>query len=206
MRSLALCCGLVLLLPSLASAQVFINVPGVRVNLAPPPVRVEVRPVAPSARHTWIAGHWTWRGNQHVWSPGAWMLPPNQGWVWEPARWVNENGAWVFFEGHWKHPNPPMRELVAVPSPGGGVAVEAVAMDPVLVAQAPPAPIAERQPVQPFPSATWIPGYWHWQGNRYSWVAGYWEAPRGREWTWEAHHWQPEGNHWRFVAGHWRHL
>ena len=37
---------------------------------APPPVRVEVVPRAPSHRHTWVPGHHRWRRNHYVWVPG----------------------------------------------------------------------------------------------------------------------------------------
>src|SRR5207245_2033788 len=61
---------------------------GVRVNIAPPELRAEVRPPPPSAGHTWIAGHWGWRGGAHVWLGGTWVMPPESGMIWEPAQWV----------------------------------------------------------------------------------------------------------------------
>src|SRR4051812_49402716 len=54
----------------IAHAQVRVVVPGVRVGVAPPPARVEVRPVAPSRAHVWIPGHWAWRHGAHVWIGG----------------------------------------------------------------------------------------------------------------------------------------
>src|SRR5215475_4096292 len=75
---------------------------GVRVTVAPPVLRVEARPVAPSPRHLWIAGYWGWRGGRHIWLPGHWAMPPATGYVWEPARWENDSGAWTFYDGHWR--------------------------------------------------------------------------------------------------------
>src|SRR6478672_7023287 len=50
--------------------------PGVRVRVAPPAARVEVRVAAPSPRHVWIPGYWEWQGGRHVWIVGRWELPP----------------------------------------------------------------------------------------------------------------------------------
>ena len=72
-----------------------------KVSVAPPQPRVEPKPVAPSARHTWIPGYWNWTGQNHVWVTGAWNLPPQQNVAWVEPQWVNEGGAWLFFEGQW---------------------------------------------------------------------------------------------------------
>jgi hypothetical protein len=45
------------LLPLAAQAQ-FRVMPGIRVGVAPPALRYEAVPVAPSPRHQWIAGYW----------------------------------------------------------------------------------------------------------------------------------------------------
>jgi hypothetical protein len=46
----------------------------------------------------------------------------------------------------------------------------------VTVAVAPPAPLVERPPPQPYGGAAWVSGYWDWapRYHRYSWVPGYW--------------------------------
>lgn len=57
----------------------------------------------------------------------------------------------------------------------------AYATRPVTVAVAPPAPVDEMPPPEPFRGAVWMAGYWDWRGdtNRYVWVAGHWAtAPR----------------------------
>src|SRR5947209_2264469 len=81
-----------------AHAQVRVVVPGVRVGVAPPPARVEVRPMAPSREHVWIPGHWAWRSGAHVWIGGHYALPPGAGYHYVQARWVNEGGQWIFYE------------------------------------------------------------------------------------------------------------
>ena len=55
----------------MASARVYIDV-----DIAPPPVRVEVVPVA-RVGYVWAPGYWYWSGHQHVWVGGgdepAWL-------------------------------------------------------------------------------------------------------------------------------------
>ena len=74
--------------------------PEVRVRVAPPAVREEVRPPAPSPRHFWHGGHWYWERGRHVWIPGSWELG-RPGYHWAEGHWVNEGGYWVFRPGHW---------------------------------------------------------------------------------------------------------
>src|SRR5262249_43032059 len=120
-----------LLVPGLALAD-FGYVPGVQVTVAPPPVRVEARPIAPSPNHIWIGGHWGWRGGRHEWMGGHWVMPPGAGYRWVDARWANEGGRWTFFEGHWAPPMVMQQPIVEEP-----------AQPEVIVDQAPPAPIVE---------------------------------------------------------------
>ena len=56
--------GLMATAPS-AGAQTVIIAP-----TAPPPVRVETIPAAPSPTMAWQAGHWTYDGTQWVWTAG----------------------------------------------------------------------------------------------------------------------------------------
>src|SRR4051794_40839757 len=60
---------------------------GIRVTIAPPAVRYEVPPPAPSPRYQWIAGYWSWSNGRHDWIQGHWAVPPHYGYAWEPARW-----------------------------------------------------------------------------------------------------------------------
>ncbi|HMD61541.1 MAG TPA: YMGG-like glycine zipper-containing protein, partial [Opitutaceae bacterium] len=41
----------------------------------------------------------------------------------------------------------------------------------------PPAPEADYVTPQPTPSATWVAGYYTFDGYRYAWVPGHWEIP-----------------------------
>jgi len=85
------------------------------VNLAPPPMQVEVVP-DPRAGYVWAPGYWGWNGYQHVWVQGRWIAErPGYYWVperWEPhyeargphyhfapGRWEREHGRWDRDEG-----------------------------------------------------------------------------------------------------------
>ena len=185
--------SLLALAPGLAHAQVV--VPGVSVTVAPPPVRAEVRPMAPSPNHVWINGHWAWRRGAHVWMPGHYALPPGAGYRWVPARWVNEGGRYVFFEGHWAVTQPTSPTYVYEPAPAP--------VQEEYVTEQPPAPIVEVRPAMPFAGAVWIPGYWRWGGHHHVWVGGHWSASRAG-WNWEPNRWEHTPRGWVHRPGHWR--
>jgi hypothetical protein len=170
-------------------------VPGVHVTVAPPPLRMEVAPHAPSPRHMWLPGYWAWRGGNHVWIGGHWALPPGPGYAWEPAAWINENGAWTFYEGHWRGQEQPDPETV-YQGPPPSVQAEVSNVPP-------PAPIEEVRPAVPFSGAVWIPGFWRWTGATHVWVAGRWSAqPAG--YAWENHRWvKARDGRWYMRHGHW---
>lgn len=162
----------------------------IRIQVAPPALRTEVIPRAPSPRHVWVAGHWGWNGSKHVWVGGYHALPPHPGYHWNPAHWTNEGGAWAFQQGNW---SPPYETVAVAP------AEEAV------IETAPPPPVEEVVPPSPGPGQVWIPGFHRWDpaARRHVWVAGRYEAGR------PGHHWAP--SHWvrthrgyEFAPGHWR--
>jgi uncharacterized membrane protein YebE (DUF533 family) len=41
----------------------------------------------------------------------------------------------------------------------------------------PPAPPSDPVTAPPSPNAVWVPGYWTYDGYRYTWVGGRWELP-----------------------------
>ena len=188
---LAFVAALFLLAPALAQAQV----PGVRVEIAPPAPRVEVRPMAPSPRHVWIGGHWGWRGGAHVWLPGHYALPPGEGYHWVDARWVPEGGRYQYFEGHWAMNQPTQSTYVYDPGPAPA--------QEMVVQTAPPPDIVEVRPAAPFGGAVWIGGYWHWNGTRHTWVGGHWSAPRAG-YRWESARWERTPRGWVHRPGGWR--
>ena len=199
MRKLALFATLsfLALAPRASSAQVRVGValPGIRVEVGPPAPRYEPIPVAPSPRHQWIAGYWSYRGGQQAWVAGHWALPPAYGYVWEPARWDQVNGAWMFYPGHWRASDQPDPAVAWQPPPPP--------VNEVVVESAPPAPLEEVRPPVPFDGAVWIPGYWHWSGYRHVWVGGRW-SPRPAGYGWEPHRWERrQDGRWVDRPGHW---
>lgn len=73
-----------------------------------------------------------------------------------------------------------------------------------LVNRAPPAPIAENPPPQPFPQAIWIPGYWFWLNERqdFIWICGVWRLPPPER-IWAPGHWKEIENGWTYICGAW---
>ncbi|PSM30804.1 hypothetical protein BVG81_008640, partial [Haliangium sp. UPWRP_2] len=133
----------------------------VRIRVAPPAPRVEVRAVAPSPRHVWIPGYWQWGGQQHVWVAGRYDLPPATGQVWVEERWVNEGGQWVFYQGHWGHGGP---AVVVRPAPPAPVIVQPAPPPRVVVQPAPPPVVVVRPgpvviPQPPPPGPYYGPGH-----------------------------------------------
>ena len=137
--------------------------PLVRVTLAPPAMRHEVAPMAPSPRHLWVGGHWAWRGNAHAWLPEYWAVPPGPGHRWAAARWQNTNGAWTLYEGRWTPASQPVVSYAHQPPP--------------------PARFAETPPPMAFANAVWSPGHWQWSGSRRTWIPGrWWPRHEGNGW------------------------
>jgi hypothetical protein len=87
-----------LLAPPLAWARA-----RVYVRVAPPAPIVEVRAVAPSPRHVWVAGYHRWNGAAYVWVPGRWELPPAESRAWVAGHWAHHaSNGWYWVEGHWR--------------------------------------------------------------------------------------------------------
>ncbi len=174
-------------------APVMQYAPGsIEVQIAPPPPQVEVQGAPPSPRHMWTPGYWHWNGARHVWIGGHWSEPPQTGMVFEPAHWDNRGGRYFFVDGRWKFGAPPAPTVVYEPPP----------LVQVIEVQAPPPPpIVEVRPAGPS-GGVWIPGYWHWNGQRHMWISGHWSAARVG-YRWEPDHWQRTPAGYRMVQGHW---
>jgi hypothetical protein len=74
----------------------------IRVDKAPPPLRVEKMLPRPSVTHVWIPGYWMWETQTYIWVPGAWIAPPEPAAVWVAPRFETRSGATVFITGYWK--------------------------------------------------------------------------------------------------------
>jgi hypothetical protein len=66
-----------------------------------PPVRTEVIPVAPSARHVWVPGRYVWRGG-YVWQPGFYQVVPRGRATYVPGYWRPAGRRYVWVPGRWR--------------------------------------------------------------------------------------------------------
>ena len=74
---------------------------------------------------------------------------------------------------------------------------------PVVYGNAPPPPVqVEVVPVQPFPGAVFINGYWGWNGGRRQWVPGHYTRPQAG-YRFAPHRWEPAGGRWVLRGGFW---
>lgn len=80
---------------------------------------------------------------------------------------------------------------------------------PVTVAVAPPPPIDEQPPPEPYVGSAWMAGYWDWRPDlgRHVWIAGHWATPPRPGVVYMPPSWQPDGRNGfyrsqgRWVAG-----
>lgn len=69
--------------------------------MAPPALRNEVIPIAPSPAYVWIGGSWGWGGGRYNWNPGRWAMPPRPGYGWHEGGWNHGPGGWRHSGGRW---------------------------------------------------------------------------------------------------------
>jgi hypothetical protein len=86
----------------LGLANGVVATPRIYVRVAPPPVVVETRPVAPGPNHIWIDGFHRWDGNAYVWAPGRWEARPRAHSVWVKGRWAHHARGWYWVDGRWR--------------------------------------------------------------------------------------------------------
>ena len=105
------------------------------IEMAPPPMRVEVRPTAPGADFVWTPGYYAWRGGRYEWSAGNWARPPHPGVTWVEPRYVSSGGRYYLQPGRWDFA-PEHRGVVYRPDinarPGVRVRLEPVAPEVVV--------------------------------------------------------------------------
>jgi len=69
--------------------------------VAPPAIKVEAPPSAPSATLVWTPGYWAWNGSAYIWIEGAWRIPPHAGATWIAPSWTPRAGRHVLVPGGW---------------------------------------------------------------------------------------------------------
>ena len=72
------------------------------IRIAPPRVKIEKRPPAPSRNHVWVSGYQRWDGNAYSWNQGRWEQRPRPRARWVAHHYVRQRGGWVFVEGRWR--------------------------------------------------------------------------------------------------------
>lgn len=70
--------------------------------------------------------------------------------------------------------------------------------------QPPPAPVADVVTPAPASNALWVPGYWTFDGRRYSWTTGHWEIPPPNARAYVVAHWEQRPEGYAFVQSYWR--
>jgi hypothetical protein len=150
--------------------------PGIVVPKAPPDPIEEIAPEQrpEGANVTWIPGYWGWddERSDFLWVSGIWRaLPPGRQWV--PGYWGQSQQGFQWTSGYWADADA--NQIDYLPEPPA--TIEA---GPNIAA--------------PSADATWLPGSWIWQQNRYGWRAGYW-TNGNQDWDWVPDHyvWTPRG-------------
>ena len=67
----------------------------------------------------------------------------------------------------------------------------------------PPAPRHEVIVESPYAGATWVPGYYSFDGGAYVWVPGRWERPPRENAYWVEPRYERHGDHYDYFAGRW---
>ena len=86
----------------------------------------------------------------------------------------------------------------------GCVPADAAPPDPgVAVSTPPPPPPPEQRPVVATAESMWVPGYWHWIGDRWAWVPGHYEHPPHGAHGWRPPRYSFRDGVYRYEAGGW---
>jgi hypothetical protein len=150
-----------------------------------PPAPIEELPPdqKPEGDHiVWIPGYWSWDldAKDYIWISGFWRAEP-PGRTWTPGHWQRLDDGWQWVSGYWSLPTATETEYLPEPPP-------TLDRGPTIAA--------------PAATATYVPGIWIYQTNRYLWRPGYWVDYRpGWVWIPASYRWTPAG--WIYVPGYW---
>jgi hypothetical protein len=186
--------------------------PPTRVVVVQQPVATEVPPpAAPGPDYVWVSGHWEWdtSGGRWVWYGASWQRPPAPNAVWQAGYWSQQGPSWVWVHSHWAVPNnagqPASANQPPPPAPTSAPQAAQPAGDPVqpvVVAEAPPAPVTEEIYTAPGPDFVWIGGAWVWNGA-WVWAPGHYVHAPYPGAIWIGGSWGLHGHGWAWAGGHW---
>jgi hypothetical protein len=85
----------------IGGAQWFISCSGYVVATGPPPMVNEVIVVAPSPRHVWMPGYYSYDRGNYVFINGSYRIPPRGRTSYTQGTWQNTNRGYKRSKGHW---------------------------------------------------------------------------------------------------------
>jgi hypothetical protein len=67
-----------------------------------PTAEIRVRPVAPSPRHVWVGGEWSWGSGRYNYTEGYWAEPQNGYRRRTEGHWRNTRRGYTWVPGSWR--------------------------------------------------------------------------------------------------------
>ena len=91
--------GLMLVL--IVGAQLFISCSGAFIATGPPPMVNEVIVTAPSPRHVWVPGYYSYNSGSYVFVNGYYSVPPRGRTAYTQGSWQNTPKGYKRSRGYW---------------------------------------------------------------------------------------------------------
>jgi hypothetical protein len=89
------------LLAMIAGTQLLAACSGYVVATGPPPMVNEVTAVAPSSRHVWMPGYYSYNRGNYVFVNGSYGIPPRGKTSYVQGNWHNTSRGYKRDKGHW---------------------------------------------------------------------------------------------------------
>jgi hypothetical protein len=82
-------------------AQWLTGCSGYLIATTPPPPVMEIVVVAPSPRHVWVPGYYTYRSGTYIQVQGSYQIPPRGRTSYSQGQWQNTPKGYKRGRGHW---------------------------------------------------------------------------------------------------------
>ena len=89
------------LLALISGSQLLTGCSGYVVATGPPPMANEVIVVAPSPRHVWVSGYYSYNRGNYVYNDGYYRVPPRGRTSYTQGNWRNTPKGYKRDKGHW---------------------------------------------------------------------------------------------------------